>query len=36
MGRRTRKTYSLGDIITIKVKNANPQTRQIDFQLSDW
>jgi ribonuclease R len=36
MGRRTRRTFSLGDVITIKVKNANPQTRQIDFQLSEW
>jgi len=36
MGRRTRKTYALGDIITIRVKNANPLSRQIDFQLSDW
>jgi ribonuclease R len=36
MGRRTRRTFSMGDVITIKVKNANPQTRQIDFQLSEW
>lgn len=36
MGRRTRKTYSLGDVINIRVINANPLMRQIDFQLSEW
>ena len=36
MGKRSRRTFSLGDIVTIKVKQANPQTRQIDFTLSEW
>jgi ribonuclease R len=36
MGRRTKRSFHLGDVITIKVKNANPQTRQIDFLLADY
>lgn len=36
MGRRTRRSFSLGDVITVVVKAANPQTRQIDFTLADF
>ncbi len=35
MGRRTKRSFHLGDVITIKVKTANPQTRQIDFFLAE-
>lgn len=34
-GRRSKRTYGIGDLITIKVKDANPLTRQIDFRLID-
>ncbi len=32
-GRRSKRTYGIGDLVTIKVKAANPLTRQIDFRL---
>jgi len=35
VGTRTRKSYKLGDLISIRVKNANPQARMIDFTLAD-
>jgi ribonuclease R len=33
MGKRTKRSFHMGDIITIKVKSANPIARQIDFYL---
>lgn len=35
IGRKKRKTYSLGDAITIKVARANIEKRQLDFALVD-
>jgi exoribonuclease R len=35
VGQRTRKTYNLGDIITVKVKKTDPIKRIIDFYLLD-
>lgn len=32
-GQRTRREFKIGDIIQIRVKNANPQLRMIDFSL---
>ena len=34
-GRRTRRTYSLGDELTIKVAKANLERKQLDFALAD-
>ncbi len=34
-GRRTRRTYSLGDAVTIKVARANLEKKQLDFALAD-
>lgn len=34
-GRRTNRTYSLGDAITIKVARANLEKKQLDFVLAD-
>ena len=34
-GRRTRRTYSLGDELTIKVARANLERKQLDFALAD-
>ena len=34
-GRRTRRTYSLGDTVTIKVARANLEKKQLDFALAD-
>lgn len=36
MGKRTRRAFHLGDTISIRVKNANPQLRNIDFTLADY
>ena len=33
IGKRTKRSFHMGDIITIKVKSANPIARQIDFYL---
>ncbi|MBS3913792.1 MAG: ribonuclease R [Bacteroidetes bacterium] len=35
MGMRSRKSYHLGDVISIRIKNANPQLRIIDFTIAD-
>ena len=35
MGERTKKIYSLGDKVRIRVLNANPRERIIDFALED-
>ena len=35
VGRHSRKTYRLGDPVRIRVKGAEPQQRQIDFELID-
>ena len=35
VGRRSRKTYRLGDPVRIRVKGAEPEQRQIDFELID-
>ncbi len=35
IGRRTRRSFSLGDVISIRVKNASPKARMIDFSLAD-
>ena len=34
-GRRTRRTYSLGDELTVKVAKANLERKQLDFALAD-
>lgn len=34
-GRRTRRTYSLGDALTIMVARANLEKKQLDFALAD-
>ena len=34
-GRRTRRTYSLGDELTIKVAKANLERKQLDFALAN-
>ena len=33
IGEHTKKTYKIGDIVKIRVKNANKMLRQIDFEL---
>jgi ribonuclease R len=35
VGARTRKAFHLGDVISVRVKNANPTLRMIDFTLAD-
>ena len=35
VGKRTKRSFHLGDIITIQVKSANPISRQIDYNLYD-
>lgn len=35
-GQRTRKTFALGDVISVKVKSANPAARTIDFVLAGY
>lgn len=35
-GQRSRKTFALGDVISVKVKSANPAARTIDFLLADY
>ena len=35
VGRHSRKTYRLGDPVRIRVKGAEPQQRQIDFELAE-
>ena len=34
-GEKTNKTYSIGDKVTIEVKNADKLTRKIDFKIKD-
>lgn len=33
-GEHTKKTYKIGDVVTIKVKNASKELRQIDFEIN--
>ena len=35
VGENTKKTYKIGDIVKIKVKDANKALRQIDFAIAD-
>jgi ribonuclease R len=35
MGRRSKKVYQLGGQVTVRVKNADVQRRQIDLELMD-
>ncbi|MBL7811801.1 MAG: ribonuclease R [Bacteroidetes bacterium] len=35
VGRRTRRSFHLGDVISIRIKSASPQLRQIDMTLAD-
>ncbi len=34
-GQRSRRTFHLGDVVSVKVKAANPLTRTVDFTLED-
>lgn len=35
-GMRTKREFQLGGLISVRVKNANPQLRMIDFTLADY
>ena len=35
VGENSKKTYKIGDIVTIKVKDANKMLRQIDFEIEE-
>jgi ribonuclease R len=34
-GEHTGKTYSVGDVVKVRLTRADPETRQIDFELLD-
>ena len=33
VGEHTKKTYKVGDVVTIKVINASKELRQVDFEI---